>query len=395
MSLYTQKISPSATLAINAKAKELKAKGIDVISFAVGEPDFDTPEHIKKAAIEKILEGKTKYTPAGGINELKEEIVKKFKKDNNIDYEIDEVLVSSGAKMILYEAIASIVNPNDEVIILKPFWISYPAMVLLAGGVPKFVDCDENFDVNIDDVKDAITKKTKAIIINSPSNPSGKVYGRKFLEDLADIAIKNKIYIISDEIYEKLIYNGKNFSVGSIKDARNLTITVNGFSKSYAMTGWRIGYCGANREIIKEMKKIESHTNSCVPYFTQYAALVALSSDQLCVENMRKKFEERRNYIVKRAREIFDCYNPEGAFYIFPKISKFEKDSKKFSEFLLDNARIGVVPGIEFGLEGHIRISYATSIENIKEGFDRIEKALKNLKWKKSFLLFLLFYLEF
>jgi len=380
MSTYTQKISPSATLAINTRAKELKDRGIDVLSFAVGEPDFDTPEHIKKAAIEKILEGKTKYTPAGGILELKEEIVKKFKKDNNIDYGINEILISSGAKMILYESILSIINPGDEVIILKPYWISYPAIVNLVGGVPKFVPCNENFDVNIEDIEKAITPKTKAIIINSPNNPSGKIYSEKDIKAIADISIKNKLYVISDEVYEKLTYNKKHFSIASIDEIKNQTITVNGFSKSYAMTGWRIGYCGANEKIIKEMKKVESHTNSCVPYFTQYAAMIALRSDQSCVEEMRKKFAERKNYIVQRAKEIFDCYEPEGAFYIFPKISKFENDSMKFSEFLLEKAKIGVVPGIEFGIDGFIRISYATSIENIKKGFDRIEEAVKHYK---------------
>lgn len=372
-----QKIKQSATLLINAKANELKKKGIDVISFAVGEPDFDTPEHIKNSAIEKILEGKTKYTPAGGIPELKEEIVKKFKRDNNINYNSNNILISSGAKMILYEAILTLINPGDEVIILKPYWVSYPAMIYLAGGIPKFIECDENFNFNIEDIEKAITNKTKLIIINSPNNPSGKVYDEKILREIADIAIKNNLYIISDEIYEKLIYNKKHFSIASIPEVKNLTITVNGFSKSYAMTGWRIGYCGADEKIIKEMKKIESHTNSCVPYFTQYAGLVALKSEQTCIENMRKEFMNRRDYIIKRAKEIFYCYEPDGAFYIFPKISKFEKDSIKFAEFLLEKARVGVVPGIEFGIDEHIRISYATSLKNIKEGFDNIEKALK------------------
>ncbi|PKP56203.1 MAG: hypothetical protein CVT89_06610 [Candidatus Altiarchaeales archaeon HGW-Altiarchaeales-2] len=299
MSVLTEKIKPSATLSINTKANELKKNGINVISYAVGEPDFDTPKHIKDAAISKILEGKTKYTPTGGIPELKDEISKKFKTDNNIDYSNDEIFVSAGAKITIYEALLSIMNPGDEVIIIEPYWVSYPEIVILCGGIPKFVRTD-----------------------------------------------------------------------------------INGFSKSYAMTGWRLGYVGAPKNIINEMKKVEMQTVSCLPYFIQYAGVVALQSSQDCVEEMRKKFEERRDYVVRRAKEIFYCNVPDGAFYIFPEHSMYEKDSIKFSGFLLEKAKVAVVPGIAFGdsCEGHIRLSYATSMENLKKGFDAIEDALKKFK---------------
>jgi len=378
MSVLTEKIKPSATLAINAKANELRSKGINVISYAVGEPDFDTPKHIKDAGISKILEGKTKYTPAGGIIELREQIVKKFKRDNNIDYSIDEIFVSSGAKMIIYEALLSILNPGDEVIIIEPYWVSYPEIVLLCNGVPKFVKTDENFKINTEEVEKNLTKRTKAIIINSPNNPTGAGMDEKTIREIADIAIKHNLYVISDEIYEKIVYeNFKSFSIASIPEMKERTITVNGFSKSYAMTGWRLGYAGAPKNIVKEMKKVEMQTVSCVPYFIQYAGVIALKSDQGCVEEMRENFEKRRNYVVRRARKIFSCNVPDGAFYIFPKFSD-NGDSIKFSEFLLEKARVAVVPGIEFGknFNNYIRISYATSMENLEKGFDAIEDAL-------------------
>lgn len=384
MSILTEKIKPSATLSVNIRADELKREGINIISYAVGEPDFDTPKHIKDAAISKISEGKTKYTPTGGIPELKEEISKKFKKDNNIDYVLDEIFVSAGAKIMIYEVLLSILNPHDEVIIIEPYWVSYPEIVLLCNGIPKFVKSDENFKINIDEIERSITNKTKAIIINSPSNPSGAVISENTIKGLADIASKYNLYVISDEIYEKITYgNFKPFSIASIPEMKERTITVNGFSKAYSMTGWRLGYIGAPKNIVKEVKKVEMQTVSCAPYFVQYAGVVALQSDQKCVEKMRKKFEERRNYVVARANKIFSCNIPDGAFYVFPNHSEHEKDSIKFSKFLLENAGVAVVPGIAFGdsADGHIRISYATSMENLKKGFDAIEDALNTLKY--------------
>ncbi len=382
MSILTKKIKPSATLSINTKANELKKNGINVISYAVGEPDFDTPKHIKDAAIGKILEGKTKYTPTGGIIELKNEISKKFKTDNNIDYSADEIFVSAGAKLTIYEALLSLINPGDEVIIIEPYWVSYPEIVILCSGIPKFVKTDENFEIDVKEVKKAITSKTKAIIINSPSNPTGAIINERTMKEIADIAIKHNLHIISDEIYEKITYGDfKPLSIGALPEMKERTITVNGFSKSYAMTGWRLGYVGAPKDIINEMKKVEMQTVSCLPYFIQYAGVVALQSSQDCVEEMRKKFKERRNYVVQRAKEIFYCNVPDGAFYIFPNHSKYENDSIKFSGFLLEKAKVAVVPGIAFGDsgEGHIRISYATSMENLKKGFDAIEDALKKI----------------
>jgi len=383
MSILTEKIKPSATLSINTKANELKKKGINVLSYAVGEPDFDTPKHIKDAATGKILEGKTKYTPTGGIPELKDEISKKFKKDNNIAYSADEIFISAGAKITIYEALLSVINPGDEVIIIEPYWVSYPEIVLLCGGIPKFVRTDENFEINTDEIEKNLSSKTKAIIINSPSNPSGAVISEKTTRKLADIVIKHNLYIISDEIYEKIFYgNFKPVSIAALPEMKERAITVNGFSKSYAMTGWRLGYVGAPKDIINEMKKVEMQTVSCIPYFIQYAGVVALQGPQDCVEEMKKKFEERRDYVVKLARKIFSCNVPDGAFYIFPNHSDYSKDSIRFSGFLLENAKVAVVPGIAFGenFNKYIRISYATSIENLKTGFDAIEDALKKFK---------------
>jgi len=274
-------------------------------------------------------------------------------------------------------------NPGDEVIIIEPYWVSYPEIVILCGGIPKFVRTDKNFEINTDEIEKNLSSKTKAIIINSPSNPTGAIINERTVKKIADIAIKHELYIISDEIYEKITYgNFKPVSIGALPEMKERTITVNGFSKSYAMTGWRLGYVGAPKNIINEMKKVEMQTVSCVPYFIQYAGVVALQSSQDCVEEMRKKFEERRDYVVRRTKEIFYCNVPDGAFYIFPEHSMYEKDSIKFSGFLLEKAKIAVVPGIAFGDsgEGSIRLSYATSMENLKKGFDAIEYALKKFK---------------
>ncbi|PKP57267.1 MAG: hypothetical protein CVT88_09150, partial [Candidatus Altiarchaeales archaeon HGW-Altiarchaeales-1] len=256
----------------------------------------------------------------------------------------------------------------------------YPEIVILCGGIPKFVRTDKNFEINTDEIEKNLSDKTKAIIINSPSNPTGAIINERTMNKIADIAIKHELYIISDEIYEKITYgNFKPVSIGALPEMKEMTITVNGFSKSYAMTGWRLGYVGAPKNIINEMKKVEMQTVSCLPYFIQYAGVVALQSSQDCVEEMRKKFEERRDYVVRRAKEIFSCNVPDGAFYIFPEHSMYEKDSIKFSGFLLEKAKVAVVPGIAFGdsCEGYIRLSYATSMENLKKGFDAIEDALK------------------
>jgi len=382
MSETTKKIMPSATLAINTKAKNLKNSGVDVINFAAGEPDFDTPEHIKRAAIEKINSGCTKYTQTRGIPELIEAIRNKFKKDNKIDYKDSEIIVSSGAKMVLYEAIFAITNPGDEILIPDPYWVSYPSIVMLASGVPKFVKT-KNFKLVPEEIEKNITKKTKALIINSPNNPTGAVIDKKDLMEIADIAIKNDLIVISDEIYEKIIYDKQHESIASFPEMKERTITINGFSKSYAMTGWRLGYAAAKEEIIKEMLKIQEHSVSCIPYFVQYAGVVALNESQKCVSDMRDEFRKRRDYVLKRSSELgMPCCKPEGAFYAFMDHSEYNKDSMKFSEFLLDTARVAIIPGIAFGSlgESHIRMSYANSMKNLEKGFLNIEKAIKTIK---------------
>ncbi len=385
-------ISPSATLAIDSKAKKLKAEGIDVVGFGAGEPDFDTPVHIKKAAIAAIEEGFTKYTPASGTMTLKEAICAKFKKDNGLEYTPANIVISNGAKHSLVNVFQAICNPGDEVIIPAPFWVSYPEMVKLADGVPVMVYTTEEqgFKFTVEQIRQAVTAKTKAIILNSPSNPTGMVYTREELAELAELAVEKGFYIVSDEIYEKLIYDGKtHVSIASINEkVKAQTIIVNGVSKTYAMTGWRIGYTASSPEIAKIMGNVQSHATSNPNSIAQKAAEAAISGPQDMVATMVAAFASRRDYMVKRINGIpgLSCVNPNGAFYVMMNISKLIgkelagckiQGSDDFANILLEKANVALVPGSGFGIDTHVRLSYATSQETITKGLDRIEELLK------------------
>jgi len=391
----TKKIKPSPTLAVDSKAKEMKAKGFDVVNFGVGEPDFDTPEHIKEAAIKAIKDGFTKYTPVGGIDELKEAIIEKLEKDNKIKYKKENILVSCGAKHSLYNIAQALFGPGDEVIIPAPYWVSYPDQVLLNDATPVILETyeEDNFMIRPELLKEKITKKTKAIIINSPSNPTGFIYNEKVLQEIAEIALKNNIYIISDEIYEKLIYDGmRHISIASFsEEIKERTIVVNGLSKSHSMTGWRIGYAAGPTDIIKAMTNIQSQSTSNPTSIAQKAAVAALKGPQKCVEEMRKEFEKRRNYLVNELNNIpgISCKMPQGAFYVFPNVKQILgkkagsmeiNSSMDLSIYLLEKAQVALVPGSAFGAEGYIRISYATSMENLSKGIERIRNALEGLR---------------
>ncbi|WHH59434.1 pyridoxal phosphate-dependent aminotransferase [Petroclostridium sp. X23] len=386
-------ISPSSTLAIDAKFKSMKAKGIDVVGFGAGEPDFDTPQHIKEAAIKAINEGFTKYTPAAGMPGLKEAVCRKLKKDNNLAYSPEQIVISNGAKHSLVNVFTAICNPGDEVIIPAPFWVSYPEMVKLADGVPVLLPTNEKnqFKFTIDDLKKVVTSKTKALVLNSPSNPTGMIYTEDELKEIAEFAVQNNIYVVSDEIYEHLIYDGlKHVSIASFGEAiKDLTIIVNGVSKTYAMTGWRIGYTASNAKIAKVMGNVQSHATSNPNSIAQVAAIAALDGPQDEIEEMKKAFVERRNYMVDRINSIegLSCSKPQGAFYVMMNInSTFGKEyygktinnSDEFADLLLEKANVALVPGSGFGAEGYVRWSYATSMQNIVEGLNRIEKFLNN-----------------
>ncbi len=390
-----EQISSSITLAIDAKAKKMKAEGIDVIGFGAGEPDFNTPENIQSAAIEAIKEGRTKYTAASGINELKLAIAEKFKNDNCLSYLPSQIIVSTGAKQCLANALQAILNPGDEVIIPVPYWVSYPELVKIADGVPVFVETKEenNFKYTIDALEAAITSKSKAIILNSPNNPTGTVYSEEELFAIAEFSRENNLIIISDEIYEKLIYdNEKHTSIAKLsQDAYNRTIVINGMSKSYAMTGWRIGYAAAGNEtIIKLMSNIQSHMTSNANSIAQYASVEALKGSQDTIKYMINEFKKRRDYMVERVNTFkhVSCLKPSGAFYVMVNISKaLDKlyngeligSSLRFSEILLDEEKVAVIPGSAFGVDSYIRLSYATSIKNIETGLNRIEHFLNSL----------------
>ncbi|MDE4541768.1 pyridoxal phosphate-dependent aminotransferase [Thermoanaerobacterium sp. R66] len=385
-------ISPSLTLDITAKANRMRKSGINVIGFGAGEPDFDTPDYIKEAAISAIREGYTKYTPTSGILELKEAIVQKLKRDNNLSYDVSQIVVSNGAKQAIFNTLCAILNQGDEVIIPSPYWLSYPEMVKLAGGVPVFIDTAEsnNFKITATQLEEAISDKTKAIIINSPNNPTGAVYNEDELKNIASLAVKHNIYVISDEIYEKLIYNGKHVSIASFNEGiKNLTIIINGMSKAYSMTGWRIGYSASNPEIAKLINNIQSHTTSNPNTIAQYASVVALNQGDDTIKAMVVEFKRRRDYMLQRINKIdgLKAIAPDGAFYIIINISNFigtEIDGRKingsidFANFLLEKAKVAVIPCLPFGNDNYIRVSYATSMNNIEEGFNRIENLLTN-----------------
>ncbi|MCI1943940.1 pyridoxal phosphate-dependent aminotransferase [Clostridium luticellarii] len=395
LSKKAEKIQPSITLEITAKAKKMKSQGIDVIGFGAGEPDFNTPENIQKAAVAAMKEGYTKYTPASGILELKEAVVKKFKVDNGLEYSTDQIIISTGAKQCLCNAFQAVLNPGDQVIIAVPYWVSYPELVRLSGGVPVFVDTKEenDFKYTVEDLQKAYTDKTKVIIINSPNNPTGSIYSEEELKQIADFAREKDILILSDEIYEKLIYgNRRHVSIAGIsQDAYSRTIVINGVSKTYAMTGWRIGYCAADKDIIKLMSNVQSHTTGNPNSIAQYAALAALNGENSQIENMMDEFKKRREYMIEKIDSIegLSCLKPEGAFYVMLNISKtFGKtidghsigNSLEFSSLLLEKEKVAVVPGLGFGIDGYVRLSYATSMENIKRGLDRIGQFVSKLK---------------
>jgi len=395
LSRKAQQIEPSITLAITAKAKKMKAEGIDVIGFGAGEPDFNTPEYIQEAAIKAIKEGHTKYTPASGIMELKEAIVEKFSKDNGLRYNTSQVIVSTGAKQSLANVFAATLNPGDEVIIPVPYWVSYPELVKLADGVPVFVETKEEsgFKYTIENLEKAVTDKTKMILINSPNNPTGTVYSKEELQAIANFAKEKDILILSDEIYEKLIYGDtKHVSIASLsEDAYKRTIIINGVSKAYSMTGWRIGYAAATEEMVKLMSNIQSHTTSNPNSIAQYASVAALRGDSSSMASMVAEFKNRRDYMVNKINTIdgLSCITPEGAFYVMINISEVFgkksndieiKDSMGFSGELLDKEKVAVIPGIGFGMDNYVRLSYATSMENIEKGLNRIEKFVKELK---------------
>jgi aspartate aminotransferase len=383
-------IMPSVTLAITAKAKKMKSEGIDVISFSAGEPDFRTPEHIRKAAIDAIENESIGYTPSAGMIQLKEAICTKLAKENNLDYSPENIVVSNGAKHSLNNALSAICNPGDEVIVPVPYWVSYPEMVKMADGVPVFVQtkAENGFKYTIEDLRAAINENTKALILNSPSNPTGAVYTKEELEEIANLVVEKDIFVIADEIYEKLVYEGEHISIASLNDdIKDRTIVINGMSKAYAMTGWRIGYLAAPKEIAKIITNTQSHGTSNPNTVAQYASIQALIGDSAPIEEMRKAFDERRKFMADRINSIegISCIVPHGAFYIMVNIEEligktfngYEiNGSMDFANYLLDNAKVAVIPGAGFGTDNYVRVSYATSLDNIKEGLNRIEKAI-------------------
>ena len=394
LSNRAKSIKPSPTLAINAKAKSMQAQGIKVVSFGAGEPDFDTPGNIKNAAIKAIEEGFTKYTPVGGIDELKDAIIHKFIRDNQLTFKRSEILVSCGGKHSFYNLAQALFDRGDQVIIPAPYWVSYPPIVSLAEASPVIVETKEENDFKItpEDLKKAITSKTKALVLNSPSNPTGSAYTKEELEKIAEIALSHNFFVISDEIYEKIVYDGFELrSIASIgEEIKKKTIIVHGVAKTYAMTGWRIGYTAGAEEIIAAMNNIQSQSTSNPTSISQKASVEALVGPQDEVVKMLSAFSQRRNYIVDRLNEIegVSCYKPVGAFYVFPNFSYYYgktyqgkkiRNSTDLADYFLDVAKVAVVPGIEFGANPFERLSYATSMEDIREGADRIEEALKKL----------------
>jgi len=393
LSQLVNNLKPSATLSINAKVKQLRSSGIDVIGFSAGEPDFDTPEHIKAAAIKSIKSGFTKYTPTSGIPELKEAICEKLFKENKITYSPQQIMVSCGAKHSIYNCILTLCNEGDEVLIPSPYWVSYPEQVALARGRPVFIPTsDENdFKVTRKDIENHLTDKTKLLIINSPSNPTGTVYTEEELFDICNFAIQSGLYIISDEIYEKIIYDGvKHVSPASFgKEFTEKIITINGLSKSSSMTGWRMGYTAGPADIIKAATLIQDHTTSCPNSFTQQASVVALRQENTSNE-MLIEFDKRRKYIVERLNNMegITCMLPKGAFYVFPKVDGLFKrsingqsvnNSIELVSLVLDEVKVAFVPGECFGSGLYVRISYAVSMENIKEGMNRLENLLSGV----------------
>ena len=394
LSKRVSNIKPSPTLEITERAAAMKAEGIDIIGFGAGEPDFDTPEHIKKAAIDALKKGYTKYTPVSGVNALKDAIIAKLQRDNRLTYNREEVIVSCGAKHTLYNLAQAMFEEGMEVIIPAPYWVSYPDIVLLAGGTPVFVNTteEEGFLLTAEKFERAITKRTRALILNYPSNPTGATYDLDTLEEIARVAVKHNIFVISDEVYEKILYTDfHHISIASLNERiKELTILVNGFSKAYSMTGWRLGYAAGQKELISAMNNIQSQSTSNPTSFAQYGGVDALNGLQDEVIKMRDEFKQRRDYIVRRLKMMrgVSCFNPAGAFYVFPKVSFYYgksfkghtiKNSLDMSDYLLREGRVSVVPGAAFGADDYLRLSYATSMKNIEGGLSRIEEALEKL----------------
>jgi aspartate aminotransferase len=389
------KIQPSPTLAIDAKAKALKAQGVDVIGFGAGEPDFDTPANIKEAAKKAIDAGFTKYTAVGGTDELKDAIISKLKNDNGLDYARSEISVACGAKHSLYNISQALIQEGDEVIIPSPYWVSYPDQVILAGGRPVFIETDEctTFKITPEQLEKAITKNTRALILNSPCNPTGTTYSKEELKGLGEVCLKHDFLIITDDIYERLLYDNRTFCniANAVPELQPRVIVVNGVSKTYSMTGWRIGYAAGPAEVISAMTKMQSQSTSNPTSIAQKAAVEALTGPQDAVVKMVVEFEKRRTYIVDRLNSIpgVSCFKSTGAFYAFPNLSQIYgksfagmaiSNSTDFADYLLEHAKVALVPGIAFGSDKYARLSYATSMETITKGLDRIEEAVRNLK---------------
>ena len=390
-----KKIKPSPTIAVTQKARELKAAGKDVIGLGAGEPDFDTPENIKQAAIKAINDGDTKYTAVDGTPALKKAIVEKFKKENNLDYTTDQITVGAGGKHVIYNAMMATLNEGDEVIVPAPYWVSYPDIVLLAGGKPVVMECNEKqgFKINPSDLEKFITPKTKWIILNSPSNPTGACYTEKEIREIAKVLEKHShVYILSDDIYEHVTYEGfKFFTIAQIESLKERVLTMNGVSKAYSMTGWRIGYAAGPKEIIKAIAKIQSQSTTNPSSISQAASVEALSGTQDFIKKRADSFQERRDFVVKALNDIdgIECLNPDGAFYVFPSckglVGKKDANGKEiksdtdFVQSLLENSGIAVVQGSAFGLEGFFRISYATSMDNLKKALEKISSFCKSL----------------
>ena len=376
-----QNIKGSVTLEIDAKAKEMKAQGLDVVGFGAGEPDFDTPEHIRQAAKEALDKGMTRYTPASGTMDLKKAICEKFLRDNGLHYEPSQIVVSNGAKHSLFNSFQALLDEGDEVIVPGPFWVSYPELVRMAGGVPVVVQAREenSFKLLPCEIEAAVTGRTRAIILNSPNNPNGFVYTRQELQDIGRLAVKHDFYIISDEIYEYLVYDGaEHVSIASLGDEiKARTITINGMSKAYSMTGWRLGYCMADAKLMDRIQVFHQYCVTSVPSFVQRACVTALETDTSDVVEI---FRKRRDYVYKRLTDMgLEVEEPTGAFYMFINIQKFGMDSLTFCRRMLQEGLVGVIPGIYFGTEGYMRLSYCYSDADLKEGLDRIETFIKSL----------------
>ena len=391
-----KRIKPSPTIAVTTKARELKAAGKNVIGLGAGEPDFDTPDNIKEVAIKAIKEGDTKYTAVDGTPALKKAIAEKFKRENNLDYSIDQITVGAGGKHVIYNAMMATLNKGDEVIILAPYWVSYPDIVLLAGAKPVIIECseDQGFKLNPKNLEHSITNKTKWLILNSPSNPTGASYSENEIKKLAEVLKKNShVHILSDDIYEHISYEGfKFFTIAQIPELKERVLTMNGVSKSYAMTGWRIGYAAGSKEIIKAIAKIQSQSTSNPSSVSQAAAVEALNGTQNFISERSKVFQERRDFVVSELNKIdgINCLKPEGAFYVFPSCKDLlgKKDNKgnvletdnDFVQSMLENVGVAVVQGSAFGLDGFFRISYATSMENLKKALIKISDFCKSIK---------------